>query len=76
MVLIPLFAVLALYNLYTWQIEGKDNLPSFLSPLGMMFIGLGIVGARRNKSLSYVFLALGVTSVFAGLITVIMNLMN
>ena len=74
MFLTPLFAILALYNLYTWQIEGKDNLSGFLSPPGMMCVGLGIVTAQRSKSLSNVFLTLDVIAVFVGLALAIRSL--
>jgi len=75
MILIPLFAVLALFNLYRWT-QGKDGLPSFLSQSGMVLVGLAVIIGSRNKSLSYVFSVLGVIAVVAGLVMVIMSLFD
>ncbi len=76
MFLIPLFAIVILFNLYTWRTQGKDNFLSILSPLGMIFVGLASITGSRNKLLSYVFLALGMIFVIAGLVTVIRSLLN
>lgn len=72
MFLIPFFAVIILFNLYNWT-RGSDSLPSILSPLGMIFVGLASVTGSRNKPLSYVFLVLGMIAVVAGLVTAIMK---
>ncbi len=67
MFLIPLFAFVILFNLYNWWTQGKDTLPSILSPLGMIFVGFASITGSRNKPLTYVFLALGMIFVIAGL---------
>jgi len=74
-VLVVLFGVLALFNLYG-LIQGKDALASVLSQSGMVFVGLAILIGSRNKLLYYVFTALGVVAVFAGFMTAIMSLVN
>ena len=73
MFLIPLFAVIILFNLYNWWTQGKDTLPSILSPLGMIFVGLASITGSRNKPLSYVFLVLGMIAVVGGLVTAFMK---
>ena len=75
MIIIPLFGVLALFNLYRWM-QGKDGLPSFLSQSGMVFVGLAVIIGSRSKPLSYVFMVLGLIAVVAGLVMVIMNLFD
>ena len=75
MVLLPLFGVLALYNLYQWT-QGKDNLPSFLSQSGMVLVGLAIIIGSRNKSLSRVLSIVGLIVVLAGLVMVIRSLFD
>ena len=72
MFLIPFFVAIILYNLYKWT-QGSDSLPSILSPLGMVFVGLASIIGFRNKPLSYVFLALGMISVFGGLAAAFMK---
>ena len=72
MFLIPFFVAIILYNLYKWS-KGSDSLPSILSPLGMVFVGLASIIGFRNKPLSYVFLALGLISVFGGLAAAFMK---
>lgn len=76
MFLIPVFAVVILFNLYNWSTQGKDNFPSILSPLGMIFVGLASVTGSRNKPMSYVFLVLGMIAVVAGLVMTIMKLLD
>ncbi|HXH69349.1 MAG TPA: hypothetical protein VNI60_03280 [Pyrinomonadaceae bacterium] len=73
MILIPIFAVLVLFNLYNWT-RGKDGLSGILSPLGMMFVGLASITGSRNKPLSYIFLVLGMLAVIGGLVTAIMKI--
>ncbi len=75
MFLTAFFAVLFLFNLYR-LIQGKDALSSVLSQSGMVFVGLAIIIGSRNKPLSYVFMTLGGVAIIAGLVTVIMSLMD
>ena len=72
MFLIPFLAAGILFNLYEWT-QGSDSLPSILSPLGMIFVGLANITGTRNKPLSYVFLALGLIAVVAGLVAAFMK---
>ncbi len=76
MILIPIFAIVILFNLYNWRTQGKDNLPSILSPLGMIFVGLASITGSRHKLLSYVFPVIGAIAVIGGLVSVIMALRN
>jgi hypothetical protein len=69
-VLIPVFALVVLWRLYDWS-RGEDHLAGILSPLGMIFIGLATITGRRHQPLYYLFLALGMISVVAGLILII-----
>lgn len=75
MVLTAVFAVLLLFNLYRLT-QGKDALSSVLSQSGMVFVGLAILIGSRNKQLSYVFMTLGGIVLIAGLVTVIISLMD
>jgi UDP-N-acetylmuramyl pentapeptide phosphotransferase/UDP-N-acetylglucosamine-1-phosphate transferase len=75
MILIPIFGALALFNLYRWT-QGRDGLPSFLSQSGMALVGLAIITGSRSKQLSYVFTVLGMIAVVAGLVMVIMSLLD
>jgi len=72
MVLIPIFVIVILFNLYGWT-QGKDNLPSILSPLGMIFVGLASITGSRNRVLSYIFIVAGMIAVVAGLVMAIMR---
>jgi hypothetical protein len=72
MFLTPFFVAIILFNLYKWT-QGSDSLPSILSPLGMVFVGLSSIIGTRNKLLSYVFLALGMIAVIGGLVTAFMK---
>lgn len=67
-VLIPIFAVIICIRLYSWS-QGKDGLREILSPTGMIFVGLANIFTKRNKTLSTIFVALGLILVVAGLAT-------
>lgn len=75
MFLTPLFAFLALFNLYNWT-QGSDSLTSLLSMTGMTFVGIATITGSRNKPLSYVFIAIGAIAVLAGLVSVIYDFQN
>jgi len=72
MFIIPFLAAGILFNLYKWT-QGSNSLPSILSPLGMIFVGLASITGSRNKPLSYVFLVLGMIAVIAGLAAAFMK---
>ncbi len=65
------FALIVLWRLYNWS-QGKDGWHEILSPLGMVFVGLGTIIGSRNKNLSYVLLAIAVILVISGLVTTIL----
>ena len=49
LVLLPIFFILLLLNLYNWQTEGKNQLDNILSNLGFIFLGLaGLITAKRK----------------------------
>ncbi len=66
MILIAVFAALVLFRLYSWS-KGEDNLRGLLSPLGMVFVGLGAIIRPRNRMLSYVFTGIALVLVITGL---------
>ncbi len=68
LIIIPIFAFIAALNLYRWS-QGTGALREIFSPTGMIFVGLANIFTGRNKTLSTVFVALGVILVAAGLIT-------
>lgn len=72
MFLTPIFAALALLNLYRWS-QGGDDLPGFLSQSGMVFVGLSMIVGKGRKPLQYIFLALGLICVLSGLAMLIMK---
>jgi hypothetical protein len=74
MFLTPLFALIALFSFYNWT-QGSSPSGVF-SPIGMMFIGLSMIVGKRNKTLSYILLAVAIIFVIAGLIRVIMDFMD
>ena len=74
MFITPLFALIALFSFYNWT---RGSSPSgVFSQIGMMFVGLSIIVGKRNKTLSHILLAAGMIFVVAGLIRVIMDLMD
>lgn len=75
MFLTPIFALLALFNLYNWT-QGSDSLPSVLSMAGMTFIGSSVIVGSHNKPLYYIFFAVGAVAVFGALIKLIAKLSN
>lgn len=66
-ILIVVFAALVLLRLYGWS-KGQDNLRGLLSPLGMVFVGLGAIIRPRNRMLSYVFTGIALVLVITGLV--------
>lgn len=68
LIIIPIFAVIICIRLYSWS-QGKGGLHEILSPLGMIFVGLANIYGTRNKTLSTVFVALGLILVVSGLVT-------
>jgi len=52
---------------------GKRQFAEYFTPLGMIFVGLANITGTRNKPLSYVFLALGLIAVIAGLVAAFMK---
>ncbi len=74
MILTPVFAVIALLSFYNWT---QGSSPSGLfSQVGMMFLGLSMIIGKRNKNLSYILLTVAIILIIAGLIRVIMDLMD
>jgi uncharacterized membrane protein len=67
-ILIPVLVVIICIRLYSWS-QGKDGLREILSPLGMICVGLANIFTGRNKTLSTIFVALGLILVTAGLVT-------
>lgn len=65
-ILIVVFAAIVAWRLYQWSI-GQDNLRGILSPLGMIFVGLGAIIRPRNRNLSYIFTGVALILVFTGL---------
>jgi len=74
-ILIPIFTIVILINLYNWS-QGKGNLSGTFSPLGMIFVGLASLVEKRNKTLSYALLAVGIIFALTGLVLVILNFRN
>lgn len=66
-ILIAVFVVIVVWRFYEWSI-GRDNLRGILSPLGMIFVGLGAITRPRNRNLSYVFTGIALVLVVTGLI--------
>lgn len=69
-ILIVVFGAIVLWRLYLWS-DGRDNLRGLLSPLGMIFVGLGAILRPRNRNLSYIFTGIALVLVIAGLILMI-----
>jgi polyferredoxin len=67
MVLVAVFSALVLWRLYNWS-NGQDNLRGILSPLGMIFVGLGAIIRPRNRMLSYAFTGIALVLVISGLV--------
>jgi ABC-type proline/glycine betaine transport system permease subunit len=67
LILIPIFALLVLFMLYNWS-NGDGRLTSIFSPLAFICIGLSNLFSTKNRTLQYLFLAIGVTLAFTGLI--------
>ncbi len=70
MILTPVFAALVLWQLYGWS-NGRDNLRGILSPLGMFFVGLGLLAVGRNKTLSYILIGIAMILVISSLVLLI-----
>ena len=51
LVLLPLFFILLLLNLYNWQSEGKNQLHNVLTNLGFIFLGLAALITTKRKAL-------------------------
>lgn len=67
MILIAIFALLAVWRLYDWS-RGQDNLRGVMSPFGMLFLGIGAIIRPQNAKLSYVFTGIALFLVFTSLI--------
>ena len=66
-ILITVFAAVILWRVYDWS-NGQGNLRDILSPLGMIFIGLGIIVRPHNRLLSYSMTGIAAILVVAGLV--------
>lgn len=66
-ILVTVFAAVILWRVYTWS-NGQGNLRDILSPLGMIFIGLGIIVRPYNKILSYSMTGIAAILVITGLV--------
>jgi len=66
-VLITVFVAVILWRVYEWS-NGQGNLRDILSPLGMIFIGLGIIVRPQNKVLSYSMTGIAAILVITGLV--------
>ncbi len=67
MVLITIFVAVILWSVYKWS-NGQGNLRNILSPLGMIFIGLGIIVRPYNRVLSYSMTGIAAILVLTGLV--------
>lgn len=67
MVLIAIFALLAVWRFYDWS-RGQDNLRGVMSPFGMIFLGIGAIIRPQNKQLSYVFTGIALMLVLTNLV--------
>jgi len=65
-VLIPIFTIVILFDLYSWS-QGKGDLVRVFSRLGFIFIGLASLTEDRSKTLTYILLAVGGALALAGL---------
>jgi len=65
-ILTAVFALIVLWRLYDWS-NGRENLRGILSPMGMIFVGLGALIRPRNRNLSFVFTGIALILVFTGL---------
>ena len=65
-ILIVVFAGLVLWYLYQWQTAGA-SLRQILSPLGMVFVGLGVITRSRNRRVSVIFTSIALVLVLSGL---------
>jgi len=70
MILIPIFGAVILWTLYNYA-NGKDNLRSILSPLGMIFLGIASLLDDRSKTLKSILLGVAMILVITGLVLVI-----
>lgn len=66
-VLITVFVAVILWSVYKWS-NGQGNLRNILSPLGMIFIGLGIIVRPHNRVLSYSMTGIAAILVVTGLV--------
>lgn len=66
-ILTVVFAVMVLWRLYDWS-NGHENLRGFLSPIGMIFVGVGALIRPRNRNLSFVFTGIALILVFTSLV--------
>lgn len=66
MILVVVFGAFILFRLYLWS-NGRENFRGLLSPLGMVFVGLGAIIRPRNRMLSYVFTGIALVLVITGL---------
>ncbi len=67
MILIVVFAVIALFQLYDWS-RGQDSLRHVMSPLAMIILGISALIRPRNKQLSYVLTGIAIIIVVTNLI--------
>ena len=70
-VLIIVFVAVILWSVYKWS-NGQGNLRNILSPLGMIFIGLGIIVRPHNRVLSYSMTGVAAILVVTGLVLAFM----
>ena len=67
LILIVVFTGIVLFDLYRWS-TGKENLRGLLPPLGMIFVGLGVIIRPRNRIVSYIFTGIALVLVISGLV--------
>ena len=51
LVLMPIFFILLLLNLYNWQSDGRNQLNNILTNLGFIFLGLTALVTTKRKAL-------------------------
>lgn len=72
MVLIPLFGIILLLNLYNWKYN-NNSLSGIFSPLTFIFLGLASIVGKEKKALHYIFLGIAIISLLAGITLLFIN---
>lgn len=66
-ILIAVFSVIIVIRLYEWS-QGKDNFRGILAPIGLVFVGAGVLVRRRNPVMGNILSGIAIVIVLTALV--------